>query len=992
MMTFDHFFLTAADGTDFVQGVYRPGLVFLSVFVAVVLSLMALQTAHIAKHSSGALHRRIAIGTGSLALGAGIWSMHFIGMLAFRLPAPVYYDTTLTLLSLLPGWVGALVALYLLSLRTFSFPQLAVSSVLLGGGIGAMHYTGMMAMMTPLEMRYLPSLFLLSIGVAVVLAAIALWIYFGLRSLDGRLRFWLSGLVMGVAIAGMHYTGMAAVRFLGMPGSMDQGFRVDPAYVALALSSLTLTLAISVAAVNGLVRSRALYRQVESGKSRLQAIFDTTVDAIITIDSYGTVREFSRSAERLFGYAASEVTGRNVKMLMPEPFRSHHDGYLRAYRETQVPHIIGMGREVVGLRKDGTAMPIRLAVGRVDLPGDERLFVGLITDISDRKALEASLRESVQHAESAAAAKTNFLANMSHEIRTPMNSIIGFTDLVLQTNLTPVQRTHLNTIRQSSRSLLRLINDILDTTKMESGRLELEDSYFSLKGLAFQIESSLRLGAQARGLDLRTHYPEGMPEYFKGDQFRLLQVLTNLVGNAIKFTESGTVNVDFAYEAGRVHIQVRDTGIGMTPEQIRSIFDPFTQADASISRRFGGTGLGTTIARQLVEIMGGHIEVESAPGEGSVFHVWLPLPPGDEPAAPAPESGQTILPDLDILIADDVPQNLELLRLVLEKRGHRVVSATDGDEAVEKYRNGRFDVVLMDVHMPGTDGRQATRLIRQFERTEDLPYTPVIALTASVMASDRREARQAGMDGFAVKPLEVPRLLEEIARVLTDRTAPSVVEAARDAPVSVAVDWARGEALWGDRASLARRILTFLDEIGERYPLPDPEAPSCDASALVFSLHGIRGAAGNLALMAVSRLAGELEMLCREGRVDEGLSRLGDLSALLMAARQEAGTVRGEDAREDPPDTAGAAASPAALAAMVTGLLDVLARNELDDGALDAVLAGLCASGRRERGQALKRALDGFDFDRARVLLRECLDELNAEPRAAASAPSMDES
>ncbi|MGS1118167.1 MHYT domain-containing protein [Castellaniella sp. UC4442_H9] len=986
----DHFFLSLGDGANFVHGAYQPGLVFLSVFVAVVLSLMALQTAHIARQTTSAMHRRIAIATGSVALGGGIWTMHFIGMLAFKLPAPVYYETTLTLLSLVPGWMGALVTLHMLSLRRFSAAQLVASGVVLGAGIGAMHYTGMMAMVTPLDMRYDPEMFALSIVVAVVLAMLALWIYSGLRAFDERVRFLASGLVMGVAIAGMHYTGMASVRFLGAASPIQDGIRLNSTYVALALSSLTLTMAIMVAALNGLVRSRALYREVETAKSRLQAIFDTAVDAIITIDPYGIVQEFSRSAERLFGYAAAEVVGRNIKMLMPEPFRSAHDGYLKAYRDTRVPHIVGTGREVVGRRKDGSEVPIRLAVGRVDLLSGGMLFVGLVTDISERKALEATLRDSLRHAEQAAAAKSNFLANMSHEIRTPMNSVIGFTDLVLQTNLSPSQRTHLNTIRQSSRSLLRLINDILDTTKMESGRLELEDSYFSLKGLAFQIESSLRLGAHAKNLDLTTHYPEGMPEFFRGDQLRLLQILTNLVGNAIKFTESGSVSVDFAYEAGQVHIAVRDTGIGMTPEQVRTIFDPFMQADASISRRFGGTGLGTTIARQLAETMGGHIGAESVLGQGSVFHVWLPLPPGTEPAAPEQDGGHTPLPALDILVADDVTQNLELLRLTLEKRGHRVVSAADGDEAFNRYRTGRFDVVLMDVHMPGTDGRQATRLIRQYERTEGRPYTPVIALTASVMATDRCEARRAGMDGFAVKPLEVAHLFQEIARVLNDRTAPSVVEAASAAPTSVAVDWNRGVALWGDRASLAARIVTFLDSVGENYPLPDPEQREVDGTALVFSLHGIRGAAGNLALMAASRLAGELEGLCREDRVDEVLSRLDDLSALLLAARHEAATARPADPDEEPtpavaaPDAPpGGSVSMLELTTALETLLPILERNELDDAALAQVCARLIAAGRRDHVQILRVALDRFDFTRACALLRQWLAEaVQSEPDA----------
>ncbi|WP_298013467.1 MHYT domain-containing protein [uncultured Castellaniella sp.] len=984
----DSFFLTAADGTNFVQGSYQPGLVFLSILVPVCLSLMALHTAHIALSTQSRSYRHVAIGMGGIALGGGIWAMHFIGMLAFTLPAPVIYDKALTLLSLLPGWAASWLALYILSRRALPRSLLAVSGLLMGAGIGLMHYTGMMAMITPLTMRYDPALFALSIGVAAGLATLALWIRFGLQQtrLNKRLCFVLSGIIMGVAIAGMHYTGMAAVRFLGESGLADHTIRVDAAYGALALSSLTITVGVLVAALNGLIHTRELYREMELSKSRLRAIVDTAVDAIITMDGHGTVQEFSPSAERLFGYAAAEVVGRNVNMLMPEPYHSEHDGYLRRYHATGEAHIIGTGREVIGLRKDGTQMPVRLAVGRVDLSGNDRLYVGMLTDISDRQALEASLRDAAQRAELAAAAKTRFLANMSHEIRTPMNSIIGFAELLQQTDLTKTQRNYLNTIGQSSRTLLRLINDILDTTKLEHGRMELESRDFSLKALAHQIESSLRLGAQSKALSLSTHYPDTMPEYFRGDTLRLLQILTNLVGNAIKFTETGGVELHFAYEHGTVHAQIRDTGIGMSPDQIRAIFDPFTQADASISRRFGGTGLGTTIARQLVQSMGGRIEVQSAPGQGSTFHIWLPLPPGKAPAQESAAEAPAALPPLRVLIADDIDLNLELLQLTLQAQGHQVTPARDGREAVEKFMAGAFDVVLMDVHMPDTDGLQATRLIRQHERQHDLRPTPIVALTASVMAHDREQASLAGMNGFAVKPLDAPRLFAEIARVTTGSptaaaAAAETVAAGTTAPVRPdtaapvpAIDWARGIKLWDGRERLAERILGFLDQAAAQYPLPSPDDPAADPGALHFSLHGLRGAAGNLALSALSRCAGDLEEHARAGRPQAAQARIPQLLALMDAARREARAAIASAAPQadaSPPQ----AVPPGNLPDIMAALRAVLVRHELDDAALDAVCDGLSARGRHARSQALREAIDSFDFDRAGALLGAWLDE-----------------
>ncbi len=978
-----------------VEGTWQPGLVLLSVAVPIFLSLMALQTAHIARHTRSRFYRHVAIGTGAVALGGGIWTMHFIGMMAFHLPAPMVYRTDITLLSLLPGLAASWVALWMLSQRQPARWPLIAGGLLVGAGIGAMHYIGMAAMQSTLEMRYDPLLFALSIVVAVALAVLALWIRFGLRrtSLARRTRFLISGAIMGVAIAGMHYTGMAAVRFYGEVGGAAHGIWLDTTWASLGLASISLTVAVLVTSLNGLIRTRELYREVGESQSRLQAILDTAVDAIITIDGHGIVQEFSHSAERLFGYQAGEVVGRNINMLMPEPYHSEHDGYLRRYRETGVTHIIGIGREVVGRRKDGSLVPVRLAVGRVSLPTQEMLFVGMLTDISDKQALEASLREAAERAEQAAAAKGHFLANMSHEIRTPMNSIIGFTDLLLQTDLQPAQRSHLNTIRQSSRSLLRLLNDILDTSKMDSGRLELENRDFSLKSLAMQIESSLRLGAQARGLYLRTHYPADMPEHFKGDTLRLLQVLTNLVGNAIKFTETGGVDVLFSLEGGVVHVRVRDTGIGMSPAQVQSIFDPFTQADASISRRFGGTGLGTTIARQLVEAMKGRIEVESEPGRGSTFHVWLPLAPGCAPDEPPSPGGAAPLRPLRVLIADDVEQNLELLTLVLQSGGHQVEAARDGEQAVQAFLAGRFDVVLMDVHMPVIDGLQATRLIRQHERIHGLPATPVIALTASVMANDRREARLAGMSGFAVKPLDIPRLYEEIARVLEGRPEAADDPLAAGRAAARAIDWDRGVALWGDRARLADRILAFLDEAPGKYPLPDPGADA-DPEALLFSLHGLRGAAGNLALMAVSQQAGELEEQGRAGHLADALMRLPHLRALMDAARQEAKAARRDACAGAAPaacgpapagaaDAGGAAApvSDAGLEAAAAALRAVLARNELDDAVLGVVCAGLEARGGHARARALREAIDAFEFERAGALLETPLAPA-AEPAA----------
>lgn len=981
-MALSGFFLDAATRhASFVHGTHHHDLVLLSICVSIFSATMALQTAHIARRAERALYYHVAIFTGAIALGGGVWTTHFIGMLAFELPAQVGYSTALTLFSLLPACVASWFALRILALTEITGKRLLGSGTLVGLGIGAMHYSGMAAMETPLDMRYEPITFVLSIFVAMALAILALWVGYGLRrtSLQRVSRLLLSGVVMGLAIASMHYTGMAAVRFIGEPGVAGSALVLSATYASLILASFTVTLTIMVVAVNGLIRSHELYRRMHEGSSRLRATLDTAVDGIITINGKGLIQDYNRSAERLFGWTAEEVMGRNIKMLMPEPYQSAHDGYLHNYLTSGEPKIIGIGREVVGLRKDGSHMPMRLAVGRVDLP-QELLFVGFVSDISDRHALEASLRETAQRAEQAAAAKSTFLANMSHEIRTPMNSIIGFTELLLQTDLTPTQRSHLNTVRQASRSLLRLINDILDTTKMEKGRLELEFTDFSLRGLAMQIESSLRLSAQAKELAFVIHYPDDMPDYFKGDPLRVLQILTNLVGNAIKFTESGSVEVVFAHQPDMVLIQVRDTGIGMTPQQVELIFAPFAQADASTSRRFGGTGLGTTIARQLVEQMGGSIEAESALGYGSTFHVRLPLPSGRRPEELNADAYRPPLPPLNVLIADDVPQNLELLALTLKQDGHGVVKAGDGNEAVECFTSGSFDVVLMDVHMPGLDGLQATRLIRQFEREHRRKPTPIIALTASVMVEDRSAARQAGMDGFAIKPLDVPRLFDEIARVLEiSSVSPAVREASgTKAEHDIVIDWSRGMALWGDKERLLNALEQFLQTVDEKYPLPNEVDVALDRERTLFSLHGLRGVASNLALPALASLAGTMEDQLRAGH-EVDMRQLLELRVLLAQARRALASdmaVLSRMARA--PDVADGETSADLLVAM-SSLLDVMRRSELDDALLDAVCLGLEGVHEHARAQALRTALDAFEFREAADLLERWIAQYSAD-------------
>lgn len=380
----------------------------------------------------------------------------------------------------------------------------------------------------------------------------------------------------------------------------------------------------------GLSRERNIAQEkVRENAIRMDAVMNSVVDGIITIDENGSIETFNRSAESLFGYSKSEVLGKNVKLLMPEPWHNRHDGYINHYVKTGRAKIIGVGREVTGLRKDGKTFPMELAISEVLLEG-RRLFTGIVRNISERKQTEQELNRAKIEAESANRSKSTFLVNMSHEIRSPMNAILGFSQILMNDPaLNPHQIQSVETIKKSGENLLELINDILDLSKIEAGRMEIILTHFDLNCLVQNLSSLFKLEIQKKNLKWNLQGLPDSPVQIHGDETKLRQVLTNLVGNAVKFTESGEVGLKVTAETNhRFRFEVFDTGPGILPDAQKFIFEPFRQEEQGARR--GGTGLGLAICRQHVALMGGKLSLESEPGTGSRFFFTVPLPPAGE--------------------------------------------------------------------------------------------------------------------------------------------------------------------------------------------------------------------------------------------------------------------------------------------------------------------------------------------------------------------------
>jgi len=517
------------------------------------------------------------------------------------------------------------------------------------------------------------------------------------------------------------------------------------------------------------VRRRRYQAALAARETRLRVLLGNIRDAVTLMDAAGRVIYDSPSAEKVAGYTAEELrTLDRSKLVYPDDQKSVLEAYRRAKENPGVSvdlryrlrHRDGNYRWL-----DGTFVSLEYEPGKWGV-------VICTRDATERVRAEQEVLEARQQAERASSAKSAFLATMSHEIRTPMNGVSGMAELLLDSELRPEQREYAGAILESSRALRSLVDDILDLSRIEAGRFTLEVAPFNLRTTLAGVADLLRPAARMQGLRLDFDYAEGASEHFLGDAGRVRQVVFNLLGNAVKFTSVGGIRMwagvaPAADGALAVTISVSDTGVGIPPEKLEEIFEPFMQADASTTRAHGGSGLGLAICRSLVSMMAGTLRADSVPGGGSTFSFTIPLkaatPPVVAKAVPVAASC-----GLRVLVVDDSAVSRRIAERMLEKLGCRVELACDGGEAVIRFVPGEFDIVLMDCHMPVLDGYEATRQIRQME--PDGVHARIVAMTANAMPEDRQRCLDAGMDGFLAKPVGRDDLVATLAAVL-DRDA-----------------------------------------------------------------------------------------------------------------------------------------------------------------------------------------------------------------------------
>ncbi|MDE1900564.1 MAG: response regulator [Alphaproteobacteria bacterium] len=853
----DSFFITSRVTVAEDHGTYSYALVALSFVVASLASYLALVLARYLAVTQNRNRRRLLQWGGALALGTGIWAMHFIGMLAFRLDMPVEYDPELTIGSLVVAILSAYGVLLIVGRTHLKIGQIAGSAILLGAGISSMHYMGMAAMVMDADMRYRPDIFALSIAIAIGASAAALWLCFTLARHTGKARKWLEmggALIMAVAICGMHYTGMAAAVFIPHMGMLNPennfttsgialGVAIVGAILSLALPVivyqmikddqdnedmasafptrlLSFTVVCTFAVLAGLagygLHSRHLLetgltvdgaqnlaihlgwmsfvaiaaatilaivwyfalrsikhwrRELYSNKTLLSTVIENMPLALFAKDAADGYRWLllNHTAEEMFCLKRENIVGRQDSEFFP----ATEADFFRKTDERVMANgkLVDIEAEPITTPK-GTFMAHTIKVPIYDAHGQPHILLGMTEDVTEKAKAKEELRQAKERAEESDRAKSEFLANMSHELRTPLNSILGMTRLLCESSANADQRALAETAFTSSGALLEIVNDILDLSKIEANALQMEKIGFDLSYILHAVIDRLTPLAREKKLsDLVCE--DSSPPYVVGDPTRLTQVLTNLVSNAIKYTNQGGVRIVASHkflDDGRIlyRCEIIDTGIGIPANKHAHVFEKFTQADTSTTRKYGGTGLGLAITKQLVELMGGTLGLTSVVGKGSTFWFEIPFTVTGQLHREKGSQRQIIRhsamkpSEVRVLVAEDHPVNQTFITRLLQRFGiQHFKIVPNGAEALQAYQTGNWDMILMDCHMPEKNGYDATIDIRALEKTTGR-HVPIIAMTANAMIGDREKCLRCGMDDYISKPI----VIEELAKLM----------------------------------------------------------------------------------------------------------------------------------------------------------------------------------------------------------------------------------
>ncbi|MBL7005739.1 MAG: response regulator [Spirochaetia bacterium] len=519
-----------------------------------------------------------------------------------------------------------------------------------------------------------------------------------------------------------------------------------------------------------LAEERAV-KLVES-EQRFHMLFNHTTEPILIIDLEGNIIEFNNAAEKSLVFSEEQLRDINFFNLFTEGVGEGEENK----KEILFPLNIDRGSkstETVLKKGDNETFPVRLTANRIQTGSDHYIAI-IISDITEQKIMEKTLVAAKEQAEKASQAKSFFLANVSHEIRTPINAILGMVYLMQDTQLTEQQREYMKNISSAARTLFGTINGILDFSKIESGKMQIETQSFNLKNLIRDIIPAFSLAADEKGLEFRTNIDEDIPEYVIGDAFRLSQILSNLLTNAIKFTEKGYIEISVSRmvqlrDIAHLEFAVKDCGIGLSKEELDVIFKPFEQADESVTRKPGGTGLGLAISRELTVLMGGKIVTASTKGVGSTFTVKLPLHISkNRDDSFSPSLDVSILKNAKILLAEDHEITRNVLSEIIRKTGAIVTIAKNGIEAVELVEKNDFDIILMDIQMPEMDGLTAAEKIRHLNKP-GVKDVIILAVTAHAMIDDIRKSWAAGMNGHITKPIKAEALNRQLCAWISSR-------------------------------------------------------------------------------------------------------------------------------------------------------------------------------------------------------------------------------